>query len=138
MIIMLVGPIDYWWNENWGTFNHRVYQSWRDLVSRQLVEAGHLVYRPHEAFKGAWDERAQDVNRAALQRSDVVINLNPGVPAYGTAEELEFVHGLNAHGYKIQVLNAPPGDTSQIRHLITPLEDPYGDVHRKSYTKGEL
>jgi hypothetical protein len=81
---MLVGPIDFWWNENWDTPQHRTYKGWRNKVNRRLVEAGHLVYRPHEAFKGAWNERAQAVNDAAISIADCLVNLTPpGVPAYG-------------------------------------------------------
>lgn len=108
MIVTLVGPIDYFWNENWMTDQHVQYMIWRSEISRKLVEAGHLVYRPHEAFKGAWSDKMQEVNRVALAYSDVVINLNPGVPAYGTAEELVFVEHINKRGYNlIQVFNAP-------------------------------
>jgi hypothetical protein len=136
MIIALIGPIDWWWNNNWLSPAHLEYKAWRDDVCKQLVEAGHLVYRPHEAFKGAWDDRMQEVNRLALKNSDIVINLRPaGIPAYGTEEELAYVKELIKYNYAIQILEAPPRDYTQIAHLIVPLADPYSDVHRKSYTK---
>lgn len=140
MIIVLVGPIDYWWHENWDTPQHHVYVDWRNHISKKLVEAGHLVYRPHESWKGAWDERAQVVNDAAIDIADIMINLRPpGIPAYGTEAEvkrfwerwLTSIHGNLNDVY----FEAPPGDYSQIEHLIIPLDDPYGDVQRKSYTK---
>jgi hypothetical protein len=131
-IVMLVGPIDYWWNEHWMTAEHRMYMSWRNSISQQLVEAGHLVYRPHEAFKGAWSEKAQRVNDEAIRAADILINLTPpGIPAYGTAAEITFASYIDR-----PILDAPPGDYTQIAHLLVPLADPYGDVHRKSYTKG--
>ncbi len=128
---MLVGPIDVWWNENWDTRQHRVYKRWRNTVNRRLVEAGHLVYRPHEAFKGAWKEHAQAVNDAAVSIADCLVNLTPpGVPAYGTADEIALAKNL-----KVAVYDAPPGDLRQIRALIVPLDDPYGAVHRKTYRR---
>jgi hypothetical protein len=131
MIIFIAGPVDYWWNENWLTPAHFDYMDWRTSVSKALVEAGHLVYRPHEAFKGAWHEGAQVVNDRAIEISDLLVNITPpGIPAYGTDAEIAYARSLNK-----PVFHAPPDDTSQIGHLIVRLEDPYGDVHRKSYSK---
>lgn len=131
MIVILVGPIDFWWNENWLTPAHLEFKEWRDRVSREFVEAGHLVYRPHEAFKGAWDERAQHVNDAAIAMADIMVNLTPpGIPAYGTAAEVQ-----TATDSGCPVLHAPPGDYVEIQRYLTPLDDPYGDVGRKSYTR---
>lgn len=131
MIVMLVGPIDFWWNENWKTPEHQAYMVWRRNVNDQLVEAGHLVYRPHEAFKGAWDERAQIVNDEAIARADLLINLTPpGVPAHGTTVEI-----MTAMMLGVPVYDAPPGDYTQIAEFLVPLDDPYGDVNRKSYSK---
>lgn len=133
MFIVLVGPIDYWWNENWETPEHLNYKNWRDHVNRLLVEAGHLVYRPHEAMKGAWVEKAQKINDTAILMADCLVNLcPPGVPAYGTKAECELAY---QHG--IPVIPAPPCDLTHATHLIKPLDDPYGDVHRKSYTKND-
>jgi hypothetical protein len=138
VFVVVVGPIDHWWNENWGTFEHEVYATWRDGVCKQLVEAGHLVYRPHEAFKGAWDERGQAVNDVAIDSADVMVNLRPdGVPAYGTQAEVGRFNRQPLHGKWRPYYWAPPGDYTQIAELIKPLDDPYGDVHRKSYTHDE-
>lgn len=131
MKIFIAGPVEHWWAENWHTPEHYAYIEWRNKVSAMLVESGHLVFRPHEAIKGAWDESMQAVNDHALYLVDVVIVLTPpGVPAYGTAAETAL-----ARGWGKQVRKAPPGDTSDIRDLINILDDPYGDVYRKSYTK---
>jgi len=131
MIITVVGPIDFWWHENWESPKHLAYMDWRNHISKALVEAGHLVYHPHNAFKGAWDERAQIVNDVAIVHSDLLINLRPeGVPAYGTEAEVKM-----AEEYGIPVLAAPPGNYLNIENLIKPLDDPYDDVQRKSYTK---
>jgi hypothetical protein len=131
VIVMLVGPIDYWWNENWESPQHLAYKQWRDEVNRKLVKAGHLVFRPHEAFKGAWDERAQIVNDTVINIADCLINLTPpGVPAYGTAAEV-----ARAHEIGVSVYNAPPDDLSDIHEFIVPLINPYGKVRRKRYSK---
>lgn len=135
MKVFLAGPIDYWWNENWETPAHIAYMEWRDKVNAMLVESGHLVYRPHQAIKGAWPKDEADsyqaVNDLAIYLSDVVIVLTPpGVPAYGTAAETAL-----ARTWGKQVRYAPPGDTSDILDLIDILDDPYSDIHRKSYSK---
>lgn len=104
MIIMLAGPIKHWWDENWGTTEHRKYAEWRSEVSRVLVNAEHLVYRPHEAFKGPWNENAQAVNDMAIRIADVIVNLTPpGVPSVGTDQEL-----IEAARYSRVVIDAPP------------------------------
>jgi hypothetical protein len=85
-------------------------------VSEALVDHGHLVYRPHEAFKGAWDEDVvlkdryrspQAVNDAAIRISDVVINLTPdwpGVVSQGTDDEMAYCRSIGK-----RVVWAPPG-----------------------------
>lgn len=131
MIVFLAGPVDFWWNENWNSPQHLGYKMWRKDINDALINAGHLVYRPHESFKGAWVEKAQEVNNCALRLCDCVIYLTPPiVPAYGTKAEVELAEMMGKPTYW-----APPGDTSKIEHLIIPLDDPYGDVNRKSYTK---
>lgn len=131
MKVFLAGPIDYWWCENWETPDHIIYLEWRKFVNQLLVEAGHLVYRPHEAWKGAWDEVAQEVNDVAIRICDVMIYLTPrDVPAYGTVAEVEQAQMMGK-----EVLWAPPGDPRNITHLIKPLTDPYGMVYRKSYSQ---
>lgn len=131
MKVFLAGPIDYWWNENWGTPAHEDYKLWRQTLNNLLVESGHLVYRPHEAMKGAWDEAMQEVNNAALRLCDVVIYMTPlGVPAYGTRDECEYAAIIGK-----PVLWAPPWCYGEIADIVKPLADPYSDVNRKSYTK---
>ncbi len=103
-IIMLVGPIKHWWDANWGTPAHHQYIEWRDRVSTALVDAGYLVYHPHKAFKGAWDERAQAVNDQALEIADLILNLTPpGIPSEGTDGEI-----LKARDFGTTILPAPP------------------------------
>ncbi len=131
MKIFLAGPVDYWWNENWESPQHIQYMKWRDYISKLMVEAGHLVYHPHRAWKGAWDESAQAVNDAALDVCDEFVYLTPlDVPAYGTmAEKIKFQSsGKPCH-------HAPPGSTEQIKHLIQRLDNPYSSVYRKSYSE---
>lgn len=96
MRITICGPIEYWWGERWASPEHNRYRDWREAVSTALVNAGHLVYRPHEAFKGMWDDNDGDefgqlVNDAALLASQLVIFLTPeGVPSEGCDGEREF------------------------------------------------
>lgn len=130
MIVFLAGPIDVWWNENWNTPAHLEYKEWRNELNRRFVEAGHLVYRPHESFKGAWNERAQEVNNAAIKICDVFVYMTPtNVPAYGTAAEKNYAEICGK-----RVFWAPPGHSETIDPFLDPLEDPYGDVNRKSYS----
>jgi hypothetical protein len=109
MRISICGPIEWWWGERWDSPDHRVYVAWRNMISDELVAAGHLVYRPHEAFKGMWDDNdgdsfAQEVNNAAIRMSELVLNLTPlGVTSEGTDDEL----GLCAFE-EIPVMFAPP------------------------------
>ena len=128
MIVMLVGPIDYWWNQNWHTKAHLEYMMWRKHINDKLVEAGHLVYRPHEAFKGAWDERAQKVNDLAVNLAGCLVNLTPpGIPAHGTAAEIRKAQEIGTRIY-----NAPPSDFSEISDLIVAAVNPYARVPRRT------
>lgn len=131
MKVFLAGPIDFWWNENWETPAHIEYMEWRDSVKTRFVEAGHVVYLPHQAIKGAWDESMQVINDTAIKVCDIFVYMTPrGVPAYGTAKEKEFAEIIGK-----RVFWAPPGDSRTIDPFLDPLDDPYGDVNRKSYTK---
>lgn len=106
MIITLVGPIAHWWDENWDTPEHWHFAEWRDYVSAALVTDGHLVYRPHEAFKGQWNPRAQAVNDTAILVSDLILKLSPlGVPSEGTDDELRY-----AARCETSMIPAPPPD----------------------------
>jgi hypothetical protein len=111
VIITLIGPITYWW-DNWDTPEHLEYVAHRELVSDLLVQRNHLVYRPFEAYKGLWhgNEIAQVVNEKALCISDHVINLTPiDIPSKGTKEELEVCRNKY-----IPVLWLPPDGTLNI------------------------
>lgn len=90
-LVILAGPIKFWWDDNWDTPAHWHYDKWRETLSAALVQAGiYLVYRPHHAFKGAWTERGQVVNDAVLKAADVFMDMTPpGVPSEGTDSERE-------------------------------------------------
>lgn len=139
MFVIVVGPIDYWWNSRWNTPEHTQYKRHRDNVCRLLVAAGHLVYRPHEAFKGAWDETAQAVNDAAIDRADIMVNVRPpDVPAPGTEAEIDrFFKRVSYVGSDFRpqdnYYEAPPGDFSQIEQLIRPLDNPYASVELRTH-----
>lgn len=113
-IVALVGPIEWWWNtpEDPARFHSMPavhYRDWRERLSRYLVDQGYLVFRPHEAFKGTWDERAQIFNDEIIKIADVVINMRPpGVPGKGTDHELALARDLGK-----TIVNAPPGTEMQ-------------------------
>jgi hypothetical protein len=107
VIVALIGPIKHWW-DCWDSQEHKQYLLWRQALSEALVDEGHLVYRPHEAFKGQWNEAAQRVNDMALATADVVVNMTPyGVPSYGTDDEIDY-----ARRYNVTVVNAGPPNFS--------------------------
>lgn len=117
-VVMLAGPIKHWWDDNWGTPAHLRYVAWREKLNDALVAAGYLVYRPHEAFKGAWNENAQVVNDAILRVADAVLNLSPeGVPSEGTDAELAMCAELG----KVVVDAPPPADDSLDGHMLEQL-----------------
>lgn len=89
-VIAVLGPIKHWWDENWMTPEHVAYENWRTIAEDALVEAGYLVYRPHGAFRGTWDERGQSANDFVIQSlADAVVVLTPpGVPSVGTDHEV--------------------------------------------------
>ena len=46
-IIVLAGPIKFWWQEGqWDSLRHQEYVQWRDAVRVALVKAGFAVYSP--------------------------------------------------------------------------------------------
>jgi hypothetical protein len=99
-IVALIGPIEYWWDtpDDPDRFNSQPaveYRAWREILNDFLVREGFLVYRPHEAFKGPWDERAQMLNDVMVEMADIIICMRPdGVPGKGTDHELEVAGSL--------------------------------------------
>ena len=117
MIVFLAGPIGHWWYDNWDSPAHWHYAKWRDAVSKGLVVDEHLVYRPHEGFKGAWDPKAQTVNDAAIKVCDVFLDLRPsGVPSPGTDDERDMAV---EHG-KLIIDFPPPEDMLKLHHVSAP------------------
>lgn len=91
-LIVLGGPIGHWWGENFEGSLAQRYRAGRQTMSDFLVSRGYLVYRPHEAFKGAWDDFGQYVNDEAVRRCKVFIDMTPfdgetRVPSPGTDHE---------------------------------------------------
>jgi hypothetical protein len=133
-IVFLAGAIKYWWlrvctccktiegeethncftcgaptEELWGGPEHKEYVNYRDYIRRLLVQEGYLVYAPHEAFKGTWDERAQAVNDAGIAAADVVMNLSPfGIPTEGTDAEVAYARRVGT-----PVIHHPPMEMFQ-------------------------
>jgi hypothetical protein len=104
LIVMVAGPIGWWWDENWMTPEHIRYDQWRSRIVEELVAAGHLAYLPFQAFKGTWTNRAQVVNNAIVTACDVVLDLTPyGVHSEGTETEVAL-----AKRYGKYVLLCPP------------------------------
>lgn len=121
-IIMLVGPIKYWWGEDVDPADRQHYTDWRDALNDGLVADGYLVYRPHEAFKGTWTERAQSINDLVLQISDVILDMTPpGIPSLGTDAEK---HYAKSHGNAL-ILPAPPTRNFEegVRAIIQKLDE---------------
>jgi hypothetical protein len=124
IIVSLIGPIEHWWDtpEDPDRFNSPpavAYRAWRQHVNDVLLAAGgFLVYRPHEGFKGDWDNRAQIFNDEMIRISDVVLCLRPpGIPGKGTDEELRLCAKLGK-----PVVFLPPGapiDLNVIRGVVT-------------------
>jgi hypothetical protein len=118
LVVMLAGPIKVWWQDGmWGTELHDTYTQWRDAVRVACVKAGFLVYSPHRAWQGAWNENAQRINDMAIEASDVVLNLTPaGVPADGTDAEIAYADKVGT-----PVLAAPPGSATALGDLLRSL-----------------
>lgn len=119
MRIALLGPIKHWWDV-WGSPEHLQYMAHRTRLQDQLVAAGHLVYSPHDAWRGQWDEIAQVVNDSAITICDVIINMRmPGIPSDGLDAELVLCRRLNKRVYCV-----PPGSnlpSSLLREVIPTL-----------------
>lgn len=101
--VFLAGPIEYWWDtpsepNRWASEQAVRYRKHRDAVRDFFVEHHFLVYSPHSAFKGDWNEKMQPVNDYVLGLSDIVVNLKPddipGLVANGTDHEWELAKKL--------------------------------------------
>jgi hypothetical protein len=116
--VFLAGPIRFWWEDGqWDSPLHQQYTKWRDDVRVALVRIGCLVYSPHRAWQGRWNERAQAVNDAAIRAATVVIDLRiPGVPADGTEREIE-----TAYQAGVPVEPLAIGDLEHLRRIILSL-----------------
>src|SRR5437763_1187701 len=71
LIVMVAGPIGWWWDDNWMSPEHIRYDAWRTRVVEAIVASGHLAFQPFQAFKGTWTNRAQVVNNAIVTACDV-------------------------------------------------------------------
>lgn len=112
--VFLAGPIEWWWDtpEEPDRFNSSEavkYRRHRDAVRDFFVKHHFLVYCPHTAFKGDWNEKMQPVNDYVLGLSDIFVNMTPThipeIVANGTKHEDELAHKLD----KV-VLYIPPTD----------------------------
>lgn len=94
--VFLAGPIEWWWDTP--EEPHRFYSSdaiqyrrHRDAVRDFFVDRHFLVYCPHTAFKGDWNEKMQPVNDFVLSKSDIFVNMKPldipGLVCNGTDHE---------------------------------------------------
>ena len=102
--VFLAGPIEYWWGDDtdphrFGSYEAARYRQHRDAVRDFFVERHFLVYSPHNAFKGDWNEKMQPVNDYVLGLCDIVVNLKPkhipGLVAHGTDHEWELARKLD-------------------------------------------
>jgi hypothetical protein len=108
--VFLGGPIEHWWNSKDDPYRFesdlaKTYRAWRNLLNDTFVWKNYLVYRPHEAFKGPWNEAMQGVNDYVLERSHAFVNMTPtgyGVVALGTDHETR-----QAVNFGVPVFHAP-------------------------------
>jgi hypothetical protein len=127
-VVMIIGPVAYWWDtdeyKHWDLPEHWHYVKWRQRVNDALVEAGYLVYRHWEAFKGTWNDRMQFINNAVLEQSDFVINIRPLYAwSDGTDKEVQFAREIGK-----PVFDYPPPKTEEefswaIKNLLERLAD---------------
>jgi hypothetical protein len=117
LVVILIGPIKTWWGRI-DSDEYKEYNTWRDAIRVSLIHAGHLVYSPHRAWQGAWHEKAQFVNDAAIINSDVVVVLSPpDVVSVGTDAELILA---NEHGKHIVL--APPAGEVELKAFLSHVE----------------
>lgn len=88
IFVFLAGPIRHWWKDGeWDSPLHKKYVIARDWLHEELSD-DFLVYAPYRAWRGPWNENAQEVNDEAVRWSDVFVEIQvPGVPAVGTDAE---------------------------------------------------
>lgn len=116
LLVVLIGPIKTWWGRL-DSDEYRNYSEWRDAVRVACIQAGHLVFSPHQAWQGAWYKDAQKINDFAIIESDAVIVMTPpDTYAPGTADEL-----LVAREYGKEIVEAPPAGEEQIKAMLTQL-----------------
>jgi hypothetical protein len=66
---------------------HRQYVALRDYVHFRLSN-DFLVYAPFRAWRGPWNDVAQEVNNLAIAHCDAFVEIQiPGIVATGTDEE---------------------------------------------------
>jgi len=100
--VFLGSPIRHWWTktDNEKTLHetdlYREYAEFRDNVREGLAKT-FLVYSPHLAVKGPWNEYVGNaINNMALLHSDAFVGLcMQGVGAEGTARERAIARAAN-------------------------------------------
>lgn len=112
-VVMPIGPVAFWWDtdeyKHWDMPEHWHYVTWRERVNDALIEAGYLVYRHWEAFKGTWNNRMQDVNSIVLERADFVLDLTPSIAwSEGVDEERRVAADLGK-----EIIPCPPPKTEE-------------------------
>ena len=113
--VFLCGPIEWWWNteddpNRFQSYEAMRYREHRDAVRDFFVQRHFLVYSPHSAFKGDWNEKMQPVNDYVLGLCDIVVNLKPkhidGIVAKGTDHEWELARKLGKVRIELPPLTA--------------------------------
>lgn len=100
LFVFLAGPIRHWWSlpDVSGKdqyFNHRE-------IAHQVLSEDFLVYSPHRAWRGPWNEVAQQVNDHALGLCHAFVYLHvPGIVASGTEAECALANELGIPVLKI-------------------------------------
>jgi hypothetical protein len=123
-LIVIAGAIKYWWDENWDLPEHWEYVKWRNEVSDALVKAGYLIYRPHEAFKGTWNQKAQAVNDMAISSADLLLVLSAeNIPSDGTDDEISYAERVG-----VPWLRTP--STYGVHHVLWAVEDALTELAR--------
>jgi nucleoside 2-deoxyribosyltransferase len=125
--VFLAGPIEYWWGteEEPDRFNSPAavaYREHRDRVRDWFVDNHFLVYSPHNAFKGDWNEKMQPVNDYVLGLCDIVVDLTPDSflrRTFGTAHEVDLAYELNKAVFCIPTQKALDQLTPAVVHFYT-------------------